>query len=164
MIRRVMVGSGLLAAVAIAVGCDGNNPTADAAKRADKSAKEAKANVQKALDEAKAAAGDAAKSAGDAAQGAADKGKEMAKEAADKLRDAVVKPAADFLPKAEEKIKALTGDALAKAKAKYDDLKKLVDEFKAAPAEKVGELKDKVIAAVKELAGLVGLTAPTFGG
>jgi vacuolar-type H+-ATPase subunit E/Vma4 len=157
MIRRVMVGSGLLAAVAIAVGCDGNNPTADAAKRADKSAKEAKANVQKALDEAKAAAGDAA-------QGAADKGKEMAKEAADKLRDAVVKPAADFLPKAEEKIKALTGDALAKAKAKYDDLKKLVDEFKAAPAEKVGELKDKVIAAVKELAGLVGLTAPTFGG
>lgn len=168
MIRKMAFGFGLLAAVTLAAGCDAGGR---AAKKAETAAKDAKAAAEKAAGQAKEAAKDAkdaaseaGKSAAEAGKSAVDKGKEMAKEAADKLREGVVKPAADFLPKVEEKLKAMTGDTATKAKEKLEAVKKLIEEFKAAPSEKLGELKDKVIAAVKELAGMVGLEMPKFTG
>lgn len=166
MIRKVVYGFGLLAAVTFAVGCDAGS---SAAKKVEGAAKDAKASADKAAGQAKEAVKDAkdaasaaGKSAVDAGKSAVDKGKEMAKEAADKLREGVIKPAADFLPKVEEKLKAMTGDTATKAKEKLEAVKKLIEEFKAAPSEKLGELKDKVLAAIKELAGMVGLEVPKF--
>ncbi len=56
----------------------------------------------------------------------------------------------------EEKISKMSGDAKATAETKLADFKKLVDEFKAAPMEKMSEWKDKLTKAFNELKTSVG--------
>jgi vacuolar-type H+-ATPase subunit E/Vma4 len=171
MIRKMAFGFGLLAAVTFAVGCDAGSSAAKKAETGAREAKGAAGTAEKAADqakeaakEAKEAAKEASHSAVEAGKSAVEKGKDMTKEAADKLKEGVVKPVSDFLPKAEEKLKGLSGDAATKGKEKLEAVKKLIEEFKAAPSEKLGEMKDKVIAAVKELAKTAGLEAPKFAG
>jgi len=107
-------------------------------------------------DSAKTAASkaeDAAKSAEGAAKGA----QEAAKKAAEAAKTAVVKPIEEALPKIEEKIKGLSGDALTKAKEKYEQVKKMIAEFQAAGPEKWESLKDGLTKAFAELKTMVGL-------
>jgi hypothetical protein len=107
-------------------------------------------------DSAKTAASkaqDAAKSA----EGAAKDAKEAAMKAAEAAKTAVVKPIEEALPKIEEKIKGLSGDAMTKAKEKYEAFKKLIAEFKAAGPEKWESLKDGLTKAFDELKKMVGL-------
>ena len=107
-------------------------------------------------DNAKTAASkaqDAAKSAEYSAQGA----KEAALKAAEAAKTAVVKPIEEALPKIEEKIKGLSGDALTKAKEKYEAFKKLVEEFKSAGPDKWESLKEGLTKAFAELKTMVGL-------
>jgi len=81
----------------------------------------------------------------------------VAKEKATKEKAAVVTPITEALPKIEEKIKTLTGIAATNAKEKFDAVRKLVDEYNAAPAEKTKDLGEKLKTAFEELKKLVGV-------
>ena len=130
--QKLMLASGLAAVGLFAVGCDTAN---SATKSAASSAKAAAATAEK----------------------AADKATDMAAKAGDAAKEAVVKPVESMYEKVEEKIKGLSGDAMTKAKAKFDEVKKLVLDFKASPADGMAALKDKLTAAVAELKTMVGL-------
>ena len=83
--------------------------------------------------------------------------KEGVKEAADKARLAVIKPVEEELPKIEEKIKDLSGDSATKAKEKFEEFKKLLEQFKSAAPDKWESLKDGLMKEFDELKKLVGL-------
>ncbi|MGL4423815.1 MAG: hypothetical protein ACRCZF_24385 [Gemmataceae bacterium] len=93
----------------------------------------------------------------DKAKEVGEKAKEMGKEALEITREKVMKPVTEAMPKIEEKIKGLSGDAMTKAKTQYDALKKMVEEFKAAPGEKLGEIGEKITTALAELKKSLGL-------
>lgn len=104
-------------------------------------------------------ASSASSAAGSAGKVVADKGKEIGDKAASALETArkeVMDKIGDT-SKIEEKIKGLTGDAQTKAKEKWDAFKKMYEEFKAAPMDKMGELKDKLMAAFEDLKKMVNL-------
>ena len=61
------------------------------------------------------------------------------------------------LPKIEEKIKGLSGEAATKAKEKFEQFKKLLEDFKAAAPDKWESLKDALMEKYHELMKLVGL-------
>jgi hypothetical protein len=82
--------------------------------------------------------------------------KVLAKEAAEEVKIAVIKPVEEALPKIEEKIKGLSGEAATKAKEKFEECKKLLEDFKSAAPGKWQSLKDGLIKSFDELKTLVG--------
>jgi hypothetical protein len=82
--------------------------------------------------------------------------KEDVKEAAEKAKLSVVKPIEEELPKIEEKIKELSGESATKAKAKFEEFKKLLAQFKSASPDKWESLKDGLVKEFDELKKLVG--------
>ena len=91
------------------------------------------------------------------AEDLAKRAKEGVKEAADKARLAVIKPVEEELPKIGEKIKGLSGESATKAKAKFEEFKKLLEQFKSAAPDKWESLKDGLMKEFDELKKLVGL-------
>src|SRR5262245_18985829 len=81
----------------------------------------------------------------DKAKETADKAKESAEKAMKEGKEAVLKPIMDSIPKIEEKIKGLTGDKLKDATAKFDDFKKMLDNFESADASKWAGMKEELI-------------------
>ena len=140
MVRKLVVALGVLACGVLAIGCDS---TSSAAKKAGNAASGA---ASQAADAAKDAAKDAKEAASDAAS-----------KAADAAKTAIIEPIKAMMPKIEEKLKGLSGETLTKAKEKYDALKKLVEEFTAAPGDKTRDLGEKLKAAFEELKKLIGL-------
>ncbi len=63
----------------------------------------------------------------------------------------------EYIPKIEEKIKTLTGDKAKQAGDAFTALKKMFDEFKAAPADKAKELLAPLVAKFTEVKTMVGL-------
>jgi hypothetical protein len=83
--------------------------------------------------------------------------KEAAAGAVDMARDAVVKPIQELLPKIEDKINGLSGDAKTKASEKLEEVKKLLEEVKAAAPDKWESLKSKLATAFDALKKTVGM-------
>jgi hypothetical protein len=87
--------------------------------------------------------------------------KEGVKEAAagglDMAKESVVKPIQELLPKIEDKIKSMSGDAKTNAAEKLEEVKKLLEEVKAAAPAKWEALKSKLATAFDELKKLVGM-------
>ena len=83
--------------------------------------------------------------------------KEAAAGGLDMAKEAVVKPIQELLPKIEDKIKSMSGDAKTKAAEKLDEVKKLLEEAKAAAPAKWEALKSKLATAFDELKKLVGM-------
>lgn len=69
----------------------------------------------------------------------------------------IKKTVEDTLPKIEEKIKGLTGEKAKEANDSLASLKKMFDEFKAAPKEKLAELTVALTAKLAALKTMVGL-------
>ena len=132
MVRTWMLSGGFVVLGVLAAGCD--------------TAKNAATMVEKGAKEEASQATDLAKRA-----------KDDVKEAADKARLAVIKPVEEELPKIEEKIKELSGESATKAKAKFEEFKKRLEEFKSAPPDKWESLKDELLKEFEELKKLVGL-------
>ena len=132
MVRTWILSVGFVALGLLAAGCD------SAKNAATKLEERAKAGASQVEDLAKRA-------------------KDDAKEAADKARLAVVKPVEAELPKIEDKIKELSGESATKAKAKFEEFKKLLQEFKSATPDKWEALKDGLMKDFDELKKLVGL-------
>jgi len=98
-----------------------------------------------------------ASQAKDLAKRAKEEVKEDVKEAADKARLTVIKPVEEELPKIEEKIKGLSGESATKAKEKFEQFKKLLQQFQSAAPDKWEALKDGLMKEFDELKKLVGL-------
>jgi hypothetical protein len=99
----------------------------------------------------------AAKKVEEGAKSVAAEVKVLAKEAAEEAKVAVIKPVEEALPKIEEKIKGLSGETAAKAKEKFVESKKLLEEFKSAAPGQWQSLKDGLIKSFEELKKLTGL-------
>ncbi len=69
----------------------------------------------------------------------------------------IKKSVEESIPKIEDKIKALTGEKAKQAGDAFTALKKMFDEFKAAPADKTKELLAPLIAKFTEVKTMVGL-------
>jgi hypothetical protein len=145
MIRKMMFGFTVAAMAGLTIGCT-------EAKK-DDAPKKTGEYVDRMKDEANKRGEQIKEGVAKGAEGAA-KAAEMA---AEKAKEEVIKPIEALYPKIEEKIKALTGDAGTKATAAFEALKKLVTEFKAAPADKIKELTTGLTTKVDELKKLVGL-------
>ena len=74
-----------------------------------------------------------------------------------KARLAAVKLVEEELPKVEEKIKGLSGESATKAKEKFEQFKKLLQQFKLAAPDKWEALKEGLMKEYDELKKLVGL-------
>ncbi len=111
--------------------------------------------ASKAASKATSAAADAKDSA-DKAKETAEKLKKEMDEKVSKIKDEATKSI--DLPALETKINALTGDAKTTALSKFNDLKKMFDEFKGLnDLPKLTEMKEKLMtlyAEVKKMAGL----------
>lgn len=145
MIRKLMFGFTLAAVAGLAIGCTEAKKD-EAPKKVDEYANKMKDEASKRIEQGKDLANKGAEGAAKAAEMAAAKAKEE-----------VIKPIEALYPKIEEKIKALTGDGATKASAAFAAVKKLVEEFKAAPADKIKELTTGLTTKVDELKKLVGL-------
>jgi hypothetical protein len=88
-----------------------------------------------------------------AMKNAASQAKELTKE----TREVALKPIEEALPKIEEKIKSLSGEGKIKAEEAFGEVKKLLEQCKAAAPEKWQELKDKLVRSFDDLKKLVGL-------
>ena len=131
-----MLSGGFVVLGLLAAGCDTANNAATRIKEdAKKEASQAKDLAKRAKEEVK----------------------EDVKEAADKARLAVIKPVEEELPKIEEKIKGLSGETATKAKEKFEQFKKLLQQFKLAAPDKWEALKDGLMKEFDELKKLVGL-------
>ena len=133
--RTSLMVTGLLACCVLVLGCEGS----PAAKKVDEKTKAG-------VDAVKSATKEGVKDVKEAATGAAD----MA-------RDAVVKPIQEFLPKIEEKISGLSGDAKTKATEKLEEVKKLLEDIKAAAPDKWESLKSGLVKSFDELKKMVGM-------
>ena len=129
-----VLGMGIVVACALAGGCDST-----AAKKVEEKSKAGVEAVKSATKEG------------------VKEVKEAAASAADMARDAVVKPIQELLPKIEDKIKSMSGDAKAKASEKLEEVKKLLEEVKAAAPDKWEALKSKLATALDELKKMVGM-------
>jgi hypothetical protein len=69
----------------------------------------------------------------------------------------VIKPVEEALPKIEEKLKGLSGESATKAKEKFEEFKKLLEQFKTAAPDKWEALKEGLVKAYDDLKKLVGL-------
>jgi hypothetical protein len=147
MVRKMVLGLGLLAASLFAVGC---NSASSGAKVPDSEKKDVTTMM-------KEKAGEAAKDAKEAVKDAAKDAKEAVKDAKEWTKEHISKAIEDDLPKVEEKIKAMSGDAGKKAKEAFEAFKKQFDEFKAAPADKIREQGEKLKEAFAKLKTQVGL-------
>lgn len=145
MIRKMLFGFTVAAVAGLAIGCSETKKD-EAPKKAGEYADKMKDEAAKRLEQGKDIAAKGAEGAAKAAEMAAAKAKEE-----------VIKPIEALYPKIEEKIKALTGDSATKATAAFAAVKKLVEEFKAAPAEKIKELTTALTTKVDELKKMVGL-------
>lgn len=81
----------------------------------------------------------------------------MTDEAMAKSKETFLKPIEELLPKIDEKIKGLTGDGKTKATDSLAAVKKLIEEFKAAPTDKFQSLMQGITDKVAELKKTVGL-------
>ena len=158
---RAMIVAGGLAAVGLSVvGCDtAKTPgTGSATSRTgEQKARDAGAAVGRAADKAADAVGSAADKTAEAANKAGDKIGGAMDAAGDAAKDNVVKPIEAEYPKVEERIKGLTGDAASTAKTKFEQVKKLVGEFRKASADGLSSAKDKLVEAFADLKKAVGL-------
>jgi hypothetical protein len=154
MMRTCMASVGLVVCGLLVAGCDTTN---SAAKKADEVAKKAAGEVKEAAKDVKEGAKEAAKEVKEGAKEVAQEAKEGAKKAADAAKLAVLKPVEDALPKIEEKIKALSGESATKAKQKFEEFKKLLEQFKSAAPEKWESLKDGLMKSFDDLKKLVGM-------
>ena len=136
MVRTWMLSGGFVVLGVLAAGCD---TAKNAATRVEEEAKQE------------------ASQAKDLAKRAKEEVKEDVKEAADKARLAVIKPVEEELPKIEEKIKGLSGESATKAKEKFEQFKKLLQQFQSAAPDKWEALKDGLMKDFEELKKLVGL-------
>lgn len=156
MIRKWMFGVATAAMAGLVVGCDSGTNTQSTADKSEKRAADTKAQMEERL------------------KGMADKGKEMAKDGMEKgkealkegakkfdeaLRSETLKPVAEKLDAIKGKLGSLSGDASVKAKSAFEDLTKLVEEFKKAPLEKLSDLVDPLKAKLAEVLKLVGITS-----
>jgi predicted butyrate kinase (DUF1464 family) len=129
-----LLGIGFVVSCALASGCDST-----AAKKVEDKSKAGVEAVKSATKEGVKEVKDAAASA------------------ADMAREAVVKPIQELLPKIEDKITSMSGDAKTKATEKLEEVKKLLEEVKAAAPDKWEALKSKLAAAFDELKKMVGM-------
>jgi hypothetical protein len=83
--------------------------------------------------------------------------KQDVKEVVDEAKLAVIKPIEEALPKIEEKIKGLSGESATKAKEKFEEFKKSLEQFKTAAPGKWESLKEGLVKEFEELKKLVGL-------
>jgi DNA anti-recombination protein RmuC len=165
MMRTWMASVGLVVCGLLVAGCDSTNSAAKKVEEgAKKAASEATEGAKKAAGEAKEVAKQAAGEAKEVAKQAAGEAKEVAKaakekakEAADAAKLAVLKPVEEALPKIEEKIKGLSGESATKAKEKFEEFKKLLEQFKSAAPEKWESLKAGLMKSFDELKKLVGI-------
>jgi uncharacterized protein YaaR (DUF327 family) len=114
-----------------------------------------------ACEQAKSTVSNTATKVADKAKETAAAGKEglarMTDEMMAKSKETFLKPIEEMLPKVDEKIKALTGDGKTKAADSLAAVKKLIDEFKAAPTDKFEGLMKGITDKVAELKKMVGL-------
>jgi hypothetical protein len=103
------------------------------------------------------AAKDAASKEGAKAKETANKVMDEASKKLSEAKEGVLKPITEMLPKIQEKISALTGDKAKDAQAKFEEFKKLLEEYKGSAGEKAGELKDKLLKAFEDLKKMVGM-------
>jgi ABC-type transporter MlaC component len=109
-----------------------------------------------ACEQAKSTVSNTATKVADKAKETAAAGKEGLARMA-KSKETFLKPIEEMLPKVDEKIKALTGDGKTKAADSLAAVKKLIDEFKAAPTDKFEGLMKGITEKVAELKKMVGL-------
>jgi hypothetical protein len=131
MLRAWMLSVGFVVLGLLAAGCD--------------TAKNAATKVE-----------EGAKKGASQAEELAKRAKEDVKEVADKAKLAVIKPIEEELPKIEEKIKHLSGESATKAKEKFEEFKKLLEQFKSAAPDKWESLKEGLMKEFEELKKLVG--------
>ena len=140
MIRKLMMTLGVVGAGFLATGCGGGSSGAPG-KETIKDLKEKASEAGKEMKEKATEAGKEVK--------------EAAAKAGEAAKAAFIKPIQDALPKIEEKMKGLSGDSLAKAKVKFDEIKKLLADFDKAGPDKWESLKEGVTKAFEELKKLV---------
>lgn len=162
MIRKLMMTLGVVGAGFLATGCGGGSSGApgketikDLKEKAAEAGKEMKEKAAEASKEVKEKASEAGKEVKEKASEAGKEVKEAAVKAGEAAKAAFIKPIQDALPKIEEKMKGLSGDSLAKAKVKFDEIKKLLADFDKAGPDKWESLKEGVTKAFEELKKLV---------
>ena len=164
MFRKLMFGFALTAGAGLTVGCEASKDSSKEPNKTMASAKSTGEMMKERMDKGKEALKDGADKGKDAVNAGVEKGKEAAKDGADaakammdKAKTELVKPMEDLYPKIEEKIKGLTGETSTKATAAFAAVKKLVEEFKASPADKYKELMGGLTSKFDELKKMVGL-------
>ena len=130
MIRKFVLGLGACAIAVLAVGCD--NKTASVATSGP-----TPADMEKMRSQSMAQGANAVGAAMDPA--------------------VLTKSVEDALPKIEEKIKGLTGDKAKSASDLLANVKKLFDELKTNPKEKIKEVGAVLTTKLAELNKMVGL-------
>ena len=151
MIRKLMMTLGVVGAGFLATGCGGGSSGAPGKE----TIKDLKEKASEAGKEMKEKAAEASKEVKEKATEAGKEVKEAAAKAGEAAKAAFIKPIQDALPKIEEKMKGLSGDSLAKAKVKFDEIKKLLADFDKAGPDKWESLKEGVTKAFEELKKLV---------
>jgi hypothetical protein len=147
MIRQLLVGTAAAALLTLGVGCEqAKSTTSSTVKKAGEGVDKAKDAVKDGADKAKDAAKDAAGKAGD-----------MAKDAMDKAKATFLEPIEKMFPDVDKKIATLTGDGKTKATDLLASLKKLIEDFKAAPADKFKDMMSGITEKVAELKKAVGM-------
>jgi hypothetical protein len=154
MIRKLFFGLALAAGAGLTVGCE---QAKDAGKDAKKAATDAGKTVGDKAKEGMDKAKDVVKDGADKAKEGLDKAGDAIKAEMEKAKTGFLKPMEDLYPKIEEKIKGLTGDTGTKASAAFAAVKKLIEDFKAAPADKYKELMGGLTSKFDELKKMVGL-------
>ncbi len=86
-----------------------------------------------------------------------DDAKKAIEKGGDKLKDETVKPIEEAMPKIQDKIKSMAGDAQVSAQSAFDGLKKLVEEFKASPSDKMKDLVKPLMEKFEALKKSVGM-------
>jgi type VI protein secretion system component VasK len=158
MLRRMMLAAVPVMAIALVVGCDSGDTKKATNATPPAGAPDMKKMGQDMMAKGKEGMEKGKEAVSDAGKAVAEKGKEAAAVVGDVAKEGVLKPINEFMGKIEEKVKGMAaGDAATAAKAKLDAFKKMVEEFKAAPGEKVKELGEKLATAFAELKKLVGL-------
>jgi dsDNA-specific endonuclease/ATPase MutS2 len=147
MIRQLLAGTAAAALLTLGVGCE------QAASTTTKATDKAKDVAKDATDKAK----DAADKAKDAVKDGAAKATEMTKEAMEKAKATFLEPIEKMFPDVDKKIQALTGDGKTKATELLAALKKLIEDFKAAPGDKFQGLMQGITDKVAELKKAAGM-------
>jgi hypothetical protein len=140
--KKFVLMLAIAAGSVFAVGCDGKGSSA---------AKDMKDAAKDGMKDAKDGVKDMKDKAGETAKDAMDKGKEMLEKAQKEITDKF------DLKAIEGAIGKLPAEKMDAAKKQWDSFNTMLKEFKAAPMEKMGEWKDKLVKAYDELKKMAGL-------